>query len=125
MLRPFAVWALIIAAGLALLYVRFDWSVEDGRYAERGFVLSAYLFALTLPTSYYLARRILRSDPAAAAILTAAIFVGDDAPVEAARARRSSPTTATARATSRSTRCRCRRRSSSSRAGRCASFPYD
>jgi hypothetical protein len=79
MLRPIAVWVLVVACGLGLLYARYDWSVEGGRFAERGFALSAYLFALLLPTVYYGARRLLR-DVVAARVLTALVFLATTLP---------------------------------------------
>jgi hypothetical protein len=79
MLRRIAVWGLVVACGLGLLYARFDWSVEDGRFAKRAFVLSAYLFAILLPTVYYGARRLLR-DRTAATILTGVVFVATTLP---------------------------------------------
>jgi hypothetical protein len=74
MLRPIAVWVLVVGCGLGLLYARFDWSVEDGRFAERGWLLSAYLFAILLPTVYYGACRLLR-DRVAAGLLTGLVFL--------------------------------------------------
>jgi hypothetical protein len=77
--RSYAVWALLIVVGLVLLYLRYDWGGAEDRYAERGFLLSAYLFVLTLPTSYYLTRRVLRSS-AGAAVATGIVFVATTLP---------------------------------------------
>jgi hypothetical protein len=79
MLRRVGVWVLVVACGLGLLYSRFDWSVDEGRFAKRAFVLSAYLFAILLPTVYYGARRLLR-DRTAATILTGVVFVATTLP---------------------------------------------
>lgn len=72
--RTVGIWLLILGAGVALLYARYDWGVNGGEFAKRGFVLSAYLFVILLPTAYYLARRLLHCEGAARAI-TGAIFV--------------------------------------------------
>jgi hypothetical protein len=80
-LRPFALWLLVLAAGIALLYGRFDWDPGGGRFAERGFLLSVYLFLILLPTCFYLARRILHST-AAAAVLTGFVFTVTTLPWE-------------------------------------------
>src|SRR5271155_2773084 len=54
-------WGSLLAAGLLLLYGRFDWdqdtAVHEGAF--RGFVTSAYFFVFTLPTFYYTARKLL------------------------------------------------------------------
>ena len=68
------IWALVLAAGAALLYARYDWSVAGGFFAKRGFVLSLYLFVILLPTVYYLLLRTLHSRRWAIG-LSAAVFV--------------------------------------------------
>jgi hypothetical protein len=73
-LRALAIWGLVIAAAAIAYYFRFDWNVDGGYYAKRGFVLSLYLLALTLPTVFYLTRRALHSDRVAMAV-TALVFV--------------------------------------------------
>lgn len=73
-IRPFIVWTGILLAGLALLYARYDWSIQGGHFAERAWLLSAYLFVLMLPTTYYLSRWLLASR-GAAVTLTAVLFV--------------------------------------------------
>lgn len=73
-MRTLGIWALILAAGVGLLALRYDWGPDGGRFAERAFLLSAYLLVILLPTSFYLARWILRSSTAAA-VLTGALFV--------------------------------------------------
>jgi hypothetical protein len=80
-LRPFAVWVLIIAVGIALLYGRFDWDTQDGLFAERGFWLSSFMLAIFLPTSFYVSRRVLRSTRAAV-VITAIFFVITTLPYE-------------------------------------------
>jgi hypothetical protein len=80
-LRPFALWLLVFAVGGALLYARYDWTPEGGRFAERGFLLSAYLLVILLPTCFYLARRILHS-PLAAAVSTGFVFIVTTLPYE-------------------------------------------
>ena len=64
-LRPLALWLLVLASGLGLLYARYDWDLEGGRFAKRGLVLSAYLLAILLPTCFYLAHRVLHNTPVA------------------------------------------------------------
>jgi hypothetical protein len=80
-LRPVGLWLLVFAAAGALLYARYDWGPDGGRFAERGFVLSAYLLVILLPTCFYLARRILRS-PAAATVVTGFVFIVTTLPYE-------------------------------------------
>jgi hypothetical protein len=80
-LRPVALWLLVLASGLVLLYARYDWSVEGGRFAERGFFLSAYLFVILLPTSFYLARLVLHNTPVAVG-LTGLLFIATTLPYE-------------------------------------------
>jgi hypothetical protein len=64
----------VLGVGIALLYGRYDWGLDDGRFAKRGFALSAYLLVILLPTCFYLARRVLH-DAVAAAGATAFVFV--------------------------------------------------
>ena len=78
-LRIVAAWLLVLVAGLVLLYLRYDWSVAGGHYAERAFLLSAYLFVLLLPTTFYLARWLL-ADTRAAFVLTGLLFVATTLP---------------------------------------------
>jgi hypothetical protein len=68
------VWLLVLGAGVALLYARYNWDVAGARFAKRGFVLSTYLFLILLPTVYYLARLTLR-DRLVARLLTAVVFL--------------------------------------------------
>jgi hypothetical protein len=72
--RPLAIWGLILACGAALLYARYDWSLASGFIAKRGFALSLYLLSITVPTTFYLARRTLH-DTRVAVALTAFVFV--------------------------------------------------
>jgi hypothetical protein len=72
--RALAIWLLVMACGAALLYARYDWGLAGGFFAKRGFVLSLYLLAITLPTAYYIARRTLH-DSRIAVGLTAVVFV--------------------------------------------------
>jgi hypothetical protein len=81
-LRPYALWLLVLAAGVGLLALRYDWGPDAGRFAERGFLLSAYLFLILLPTCFYLARWLLRSTRAAA-ILTGVVFFVTTLPYKA------------------------------------------
>jgi hypothetical protein len=80
-LRALALWLVVLAAGLALLVGRYDWDLGDGRIAERGYFLSAYLLVILLPTCFYLARLILHSTAVAVA-LTALLFVATTLPYE-------------------------------------------
>jgi hypothetical protein len=68
-------WALVLAAGAALLYARYDWSVAGGFFAKRGFVLSLYLFVILLPTVYYLLLRTMHSRRWAIGLSAAAFVV--------------------------------------------------
>lgn len=72
--RTIGLWLLILTAGTALLFLRYDWGGQTDEFARRGFLLSAYIFVILLPTLFYLARRLLGSDPAAR-IITGAVFV--------------------------------------------------
>jgi hypothetical protein len=63
--RTLGVWLGILAAGLVLLYARYDFNAHDDQFAQRGFVLSAYLFVILLPTVFYLSRWLLASETAA------------------------------------------------------------
>jgi hypothetical protein len=74
-----AIWFGVLTCGLVLLYLRYDWSIAGGRFAKRGFLLSAYLFVITLPTVFYLARRTLH-DSRVAGVLTATVFIVFAAP---------------------------------------------
>lgn len=76
-----ALWLLVLGTGVALLYARYDWHLEGGRFAERGFVLSAYLFLIVLPTCFYLARELLRNTAAAAGV-TGLLFIATTVPYE-------------------------------------------
>jgi hypothetical protein len=67
-LRVLAIWMLVMAAGAAAYYFRFNWSVAGGYYAKRGFWLSLYLFVLTIPTVFYLTRRALHNHRVAIAV---------------------------------------------------------
>ena len=60
-MRTIGVWLAILAAGVGLLALRYDWGLDGGRFAERAFLLSAYLFVILTPTCFYLARWTLRS----------------------------------------------------------------
>jgi hypothetical protein len=80
-IRPLALWLLVLGSGVALLYARYDWDLEGGRFAERGFVLSVYLFVIVLPTCYYVARQVLHNTLVAAGI-TAFVFVATTLPYE-------------------------------------------
>ena len=77
--RRLAIWFVILGCGAALLYARFNWSVDGGYYAKRAYVLSLYLFLITLPTVFYLARRTLHNARVATA-LTAVVFVVSTVP---------------------------------------------
>jgi hypothetical protein len=79
--RPLAVWLLVLSSGVALLYGRYDWDLEGGRFAERGFILSTYLFLILLPTCFYLACRVLHNRRVAAGI-SAAVFIVTTLPYE-------------------------------------------
>jgi hypothetical protein len=81
LLRSLALWLLVFAAGGALLYARFDWDPAGGRFAERAFVLSAYLLLILLPTCFYLARRVLHST-VGAALATGFVFLVTTLPYE-------------------------------------------
>ena len=72
--KTLAIWFAILGCGAALLYARFDWGVDGGYYAKRAYVLSLYLFLITLPTVFYLARRTLHNDRVATGV-TAVVFV--------------------------------------------------
>lgn len=73
-LRPAAAWLGLLVAGLVLLLGRFDWSGPERPFARRGYLLSAYLFVLTLPLVYGLLRRLCRPRWVATAA-TGATFV--------------------------------------------------
>jgi hypothetical protein len=79
--RPVILWLLVLGLGVALLYARYDWGLESGRFAKRGFVLSTYLFLIALPTCFYLAREILRHTGAAVAV-TGLLFIATTVPYE-------------------------------------------
>jgi hypothetical protein len=79
--RPVILWMLVLGLGVALLYLRYDWDLEGGRFAKRGFVLSTYLFLIALPTCFYLAREILRHTYAAV-VVTGFLFVLATVPYE-------------------------------------------
>jgi hypothetical protein len=81
-LRPLALWAALLVAGLVLLYGRYDWDLEGGEVAERGFWLSAYLFVLLIPTCFYLLRRVTHDD-VFAGVVTGAVFLVFTLPYEA------------------------------------------
>jgi hypothetical protein len=78
-MRTIGVWLAILAAGVGLLALRYDWGPDGGRFAERGFLLSTYLFLLLLPTCFYLSRWLLRSSRAAI-VLTSIVFLATTLP---------------------------------------------
>jgi hypothetical protein len=80
-LRRLALWLLVLASGLALLYARYDWDVGGGRFAKRGFVLSGYLLVILLPTCFYLARRFLHNTLVAVGV-AAFVFIATTLPYE-------------------------------------------
>lgn len=47
------VWITILALGISLLYGRYNWEGQSQQGAMQGFLSSAYMFALFLPTLYY------------------------------------------------------------------------
>jgi hypothetical protein len=49
-------WLGLLALALVLLWGRYDWSEEARPYSWRGYLSSAYMLVLTLPTLYYLVR---------------------------------------------------------------------
>ena len=63
--RAVVTWTALLGAGLVLLLGRFDWSGPARPFARRGYLLSGYLFVLTVPLVYYLVRRLCRSRRAA------------------------------------------------------------
>jgi hypothetical protein len=71
----------VLAAGLDLLYARYDWDLQGGRFAERGFFLSAYLLVILLPTCFYLARHVFHNTWVAAG-LTGVVFILTTLPYE-------------------------------------------
>ncbi len=73
-LQTLVTWLLIFLCGVTLLHFRFNWSVDGGLYARRAFLLSAYLFAIMLPTVYYLSLRVLH-DRRAATVLAVVVFL--------------------------------------------------
>jgi hypothetical protein len=73
-LLPFTIWGMILCAGALLLIGRYDWNIDGGFYAKRGFVLSLYLFVIMLPTVYYLTAQTLHSRRVATG-LTTVVFV--------------------------------------------------
>jgi hypothetical protein len=74
-MRTIGVWLAILAAGVGLLALRYDWGPDGGRFAERGFLLSTYLFLIFLPTCFYLSRWLLRSRRAAIVLTSIAFLV--------------------------------------------------
>jgi hypothetical protein len=80
-LRPLVIWLVVLAAGLDLLYARYDWDLQGGRFAERGFFLSAYLLVILLPTCFYLARHVFHSTWIATG-LTGVVFIVTTLPYE-------------------------------------------
>jgi hypothetical protein len=74
-------WPPVLLCALLLLYGRYDWDLDDGRFAERGFVLSAYLLVILLPTCFYLTRQVLHNSVAATGV-TAFLFVVTTLPYE-------------------------------------------
>ncbi len=49
---------LVLIAGLLLLYGRFDWSAQVNKFSLRGYLSSAYLFALTIPSLFFLLKAL-------------------------------------------------------------------
>jgi hypothetical protein len=47
------IWLVILLVGLIMLYGRYDWSDPVYPHSLRGYLSSAYLFILFLPTFYY------------------------------------------------------------------------
>ena len=72
--RTLGAWIAILAAGVVFLFFRYDWGTNDDQFAERGFLLSAYLFVLLIPTLYYLLRWLLANETAAR-VITGVVFV--------------------------------------------------
>ncbi|MGD8454668.1 MAG: hypothetical protein PVJ57_22875 [Phycisphaerae bacterium] len=56
-----AVWLLLLAAALLLLAGRYDWSTDVRSFAVRGYLSSAYLLVIVLPTLHYLVRLLIGS----------------------------------------------------------------
>src|SRR5215204_936261 len=59
--RTVATWLALLALGAVLLYGRYDWSPAVHTYSKTAYVLSLYLFVLTVPTVYYVAGVLVRS----------------------------------------------------------------
>ncbi len=112
---------MLLAAGVGLIALRYDWGPEGGQVRRAGVPALAYLFLILLPTCFYLARWLLRSTRAAA-IVTGVVFVITTLPYKLLGLDRRLLLPGQAAHLSRSTRS-ASRRSSSSPAGCCGRFP--
>jgi hypothetical protein len=61
LLRPILTWAVVLGTGIVLLYGRFDWRPSHYVNSKTAFVLSVYLFVITVPLVYYVTRALVRS----------------------------------------------------------------
>jgi len=48
------IWLFLLATGLLLLSGRYNWEEDVKQYSLRGYLSSAYMFVIVLPTLYYL-----------------------------------------------------------------------
>jgi hypothetical protein len=56
LLRATLSWTCVLLLGLALLSGRYHWGVDVASFSMRGYLSSAYMFVLFLPTLYYTLR---------------------------------------------------------------------
>jgi hypothetical protein len=73
--RHVAIWLGLLALALVLLWGRYAWSEASSSYSLRGYLGSAYLLVLTLPTLYYLLRALDPGGKLAGAVTAGAAVI--------------------------------------------------
>jgi hypothetical protein len=68
------VWFLSLIVALAVLSGRYDWSAQVAQYSLRGYLSSAYLLVVLIPTAYYTVRKLVPGQSKLA--LAAAMAIG-------------------------------------------------
>jgi hypothetical protein len=58
-IRALGIWAAVLGLGLVVLSGRYDWSSAVYAYSLRGYLSSAYMFVVFLPTLYYTLDRFI------------------------------------------------------------------
>ena len=61
-LRRILAWVLLLGAGVLMIYGRFDWGAATYQNSKTAFLLSSYLFVLTVPTVYFVSRALGRNE---------------------------------------------------------------